>query len=101
MKTADEEQRQALRQFGNVLLGGFRYDPILLALLRQFLSEEAMELLPDWMMEEKKEENAKPKDEAKPPDEPEGPPAAIEPPRFWRWPMKRSSRLSGIRASSS
>jgi HEAT repeat protein len=74
MKTADEVEREALRSFGHVLLGGFRYDPLLLALLKQFLTDEAIDdLIPDWMFETKKEEKNEQKVEAKP-AEPEAPP---------------------------
>src|SRR4029079_18543531 len=46
----------------------FKYDPLLLALLRQFLSDEALDLMPAWMLEEKKEEKQEPAKEEKPPE---------------------------------
>jgi hypothetical protein len=69
MKTANDEEREALRSFGHLLLGGFRYDPLLLALLKQFLSEEFADLIPAWMLEEKKEEKLEAKEEVKPVEE--------------------------------
>jgi len=54
-----------------------RYDPLLLALLRQFLSDEALDLMPAWMLEEKKEEKQEPAKEEKP-AEPVAPPTPEE-----------------------
>ena len=67
MKTANDQEKEALRSMGHILLGGFRYDPLLLALLKQFLTDEAIQdLIPDWMNELKKEETAQKPEEAKP-----------------------------------
>lgn len=70
LKTSDAENREALRSLGHVLLGGFRYDPLLAELLKKFLTDEGIDLVPDWMNEEKKQEP--------PPEEPEGPPAPVQ-----------------------
>ncbi len=68
MQTADPEERESLRTLGHLLLGGFRYDPLLLALLKKFLEDEALDLMPAWMQEEeKKKENPEQTTEGPPP----------------------------------
>lgn len=57
---SDPASRDALRRVGHALIGGFRHDPVILALLTKFLSDEAADLLPSWLKEgeEKKKTEA-------------------------------------------
>src|SRR6185436_1471902 len=50
-----EESRAGLRKVGNIVIDAFRHDPRLMALMRQFLSSEAEEMMPVWMSEEYRE----------------------------------------------
>ena len=54
LKTAEGPERESLRALGHLLLGGFRYDPLLCELLKKFLTDEAIDLIPAWMLEEPK-----------------------------------------------
>ncbi|HYE98771.1 MAG TPA: HEAT repeat domain-containing protein, partial [Planctomycetota bacterium] len=67
LKQTQGAEREALRALGHLLVGGFRYDPLLLQLLKAFLTDEAIDLIPSWLLEEKQE----PKEAA-----PQGPPPA-------------------------
>jgi hypothetical protein len=53
--TAPEGLRPGLRKVGNLIVESFRHDPRLMALMRQFLSAEAEELIPVWLTDEFKE----------------------------------------------
>ena len=52
LRLAPEETRSSLRKVGNILIEAFRHDPNLLALMRQFLTSEAADMIPVWMSEE-------------------------------------------------
>jgi hypothetical protein len=52
VRLAPEESRAGLRKVGAILVEAFRHDPRLLALMRQFLSSEAADMMPAWMSEE-------------------------------------------------
>lgn len=55
LHAAPEEMRPGLRKIGNVIIDAFRHDPRLMALMRQFLSAEAQDMMPVWMSEEYRE----------------------------------------------
>ncbi|HLY08404.1 MAG TPA: HEAT repeat domain-containing protein [Planctomycetota bacterium] len=55
LMTAPEGLRPGLRKVGNLIVEAFRHDPRLMALMRQFLSEEAEELIPVWLTDEYQE----------------------------------------------
>ncbi len=59
LRDADPPAREVLRALGRVIAGGFRHDPVLLALMRKFLENEAIELLPSWMAQGEQETAAK------------------------------------------
>lgn len=46
---ADPETKAALARIGQILVGGFKHDATLCALIQKFLSEEAADLMPSWM----------------------------------------------------
>lgn len=49
---APEELRAGLRKVGNIIIDAYRHDPRLMALMRQFLSAEAEDMMPVWMSEQ-------------------------------------------------
>lgn len=49
---APEELRSGIRKVGNIIIDAFRHDPRLMALMRQFLSAEAEDMMPVWMSEQ-------------------------------------------------
>jgi hypothetical protein len=52
LHSAPEELRPGIRKAGNIIIDAFRHEPRLMALMRQFLSAEAEEMMPVWMNEE-------------------------------------------------
>src|SRR6185503_2440797 len=52
VRLAPEESRPGLRKVGAILVEAFRHDPRVLALMRQFLTSEAADMMPVWMSEE-------------------------------------------------
>jgi hypothetical protein len=52
LHAAPEELRPGLRKVGSLIIDAFRHDPRLMALMKQFLSAEAEELMPTWMSEQ-------------------------------------------------
>jgi len=52
LQAAPEDLRPGLRKVGNIIIDAFRHDPRLMALMKQFLSAEAEELMPVWLTEE-------------------------------------------------
>jgi len=52
VRLAPEESRAGLRKVGAILVEAFRHDPRVLALMRQFLTSEAADMMPVWMSEE-------------------------------------------------
>src|SRR6185503_17223258 len=55
LRDAPEDARAGLRKVGNIVIDAFRHDPRLMALMRQFLSSEAADMMPVWMTEEYRE----------------------------------------------
>jgi hypothetical protein len=51
LHSAPEDLRPGLRKVGNIIIDAFRHEPRLMALMRQFLSAEAVEMMPVWMNE--------------------------------------------------
>jgi hypothetical protein len=49
MQKAEGEPREVLRKLGHTVVGGFRHDPVVMALMKKFLSDEASELFPAWL----------------------------------------------------
>jgi hypothetical protein len=52
LQESDGAQRETLRSIGHVILSSFRYDPLLRELLKKFLEDECVDLMPSWMTEE-------------------------------------------------
>ena len=59
LRGAGAPERETLRAVGHAIVGGFRHDPVLLALLKKFLEEEALELLPSWLAQGEKQAASK------------------------------------------
>lgn len=52
LQAVPEDLRPGLRKVGNIVIDAFRHDPRLMALMKQFLSSEAEDLMPVWMTAE-------------------------------------------------
>jgi len=52
LQQSEGEERETLRAIGHVILSSFRYDPLLRELLKKFLEDVCIDLMPAWMSEE-------------------------------------------------
>jgi hypothetical protein len=68
LQQSEGAQRETLRAIGHVILSSFRYDPLLRELLKKFLEDVCVDLMPAWMTEEPQ---APAPEKAKGPVEPE------------------------------